>query len=220
MRVERRLWGSGNLIHWSDADIERICSKFGVGSVPHAADPYLRRDVSSVGVPPLPSSVKADDGKAVSFVISTATVDRMGDTVNLDGWRTDSFNRNPVVLWAHDHFSPPIGRATKVWKEGGALRASMTFASSGFAQAIKTHVKERTLTAKSVGFRPLKWSFSKDPERAGGIDFHEQELLEFSIVSVPANPDALVSMSAEGVARQRRRERLIRERELLNLKYY
>ncbi len=42
---------------------------------------------------------------------------------------------------------------------------------------------------------------------AGGIDFHEQELLEFSIVSVPANSEALLELSAAHKVHARRRQR-------------
>ncbi len=47
-------------------------------------------------------------------------------------------------------------------------------------------------TSTSVGFAPLKYAFTDDPQRRYGIDFLEQELLEFSIVTIPANPDALL----------------------------
>ena len=68
----------------------------------------------------------------------------------------------------------------------------MVFASSSFAQQVKGLVRESVLKATSVGFRPLKFSFSKDKSRGGGIDFIEQELLEFSVVGVPANAEALL----------------------------
>src|SRR5690606_20034299 len=37
-----------------------------------------------------------------------------------------------------------------------------------------------------------KWNWSEEDDRRFGVDFIEQELLEFSIVPVPANPDALI----------------------------
>jgi HK97 family phage prohead protease len=90
----------------------------------------------------------------------------------------------------------------------------MVFASSGFAQQIKSAVKEGTLRATSVGFIPIKWSFSRDKDRPGGIDFAEQELLEFSIVSVPANSEALMELSAADKAHANR----VRELELIRLR--
>jgi hypothetical protein len=47
---------------------------------------------------------------------------------------------------------------------------------------------------------PLKYAFTDDPQRRFGIDFLEQELLEFSwCVPVPANAEALVEGRAAGI---------------------
>jgi hypothetical protein len=38
----------------------------------------------------------ADDGsRKLSFTISTASVDRMGDTIAVDGWKLASYKKNP-----------------------------------------------------------------------------------------------------------------------------
>jgi HK97 family phage prohead protease len=54
-------------------------------------------------------------------------------------------------------------------------------------------------SATSVGFNPIKFAFTDDPQRCYGIDFLEQELLEFSCVPVPANADALIEARNAGV---------------------
>lgn len=134
---------------------------------------------------------KADDG-ALSFVMSTANEDRMGDTINQGGWSLDAFKSNPVLLWGHDSFSPPIGKVGKAVVEGGKLKAkAVEFVPrevSPFAWSISEMVRLGFVKAVSVGFRPSKWSYND----AGGVNFEEQELLELSLVSIPANPEALV----------------------------
>lgn len=78
--------------------------------------------------------------------------------------------------------------------EGKQLVATLEFPTaelSPFGDQVYQLVKAGYLNAASVGFLPTKWSFSDDPGRRLGIDFEEQELLEFSIVSVPANAGAL-----------------------------
>jgi len=57
------------------------------------------------------------------------------------------------------------------------------------------------LRTGSVGFRPQDWEVLRDPEtnQFTGYNFKKQELLEFSIVTVPANPEALVSAKAAGI---------------------
>jgi HK97 family phage prohead protease len=119
----------------------------------------------------------------------------MGDRIDPHGWDLDNYRRNPVVLWAHDALSPPIGRASNIRVEGNRLLGDVEFAPpelSPFADEIYRLVRAQFLNACSVGFAPLEWSFAKDPDRQFGIDFKRQELLELSVVPIPANANALV----------------------------
>ncbi len=53
--------------------------------------------------------LKQDDGaesRDVRFTISTESVDRDRDTVASKGWNFEDFQKNPVVLSAHDHRNP------------------------------------------------------------------------------------------------------------------
>jgi hypothetical protein len=67
------------------------------------------------------------------------------------------------------------------------------------AEGILQLYKGGFLSATSVGFNPLKYAFTDDPKRRYGIDFLEQELLEFSCVTVPANAEALIEGRAAGI---------------------
>ncbi len=150
------------------------------------------------------TEIKAGEGdsRAMTFTISTAALDRQDDTIAVDGWKLDNYRKNPVVLWAHDSSSLPVGKAPKVWMAGGKLQAETEFTPKGMARFNDTvfdMLKGGFLNATSVGFSPIKYAFSKDPNRDYGIDFIEQDLLEFSIVPVPANPEALVESRAAGI---------------------
>jgi hypothetical protein len=57
------------------------------------------------------------------------------------------------------------------------------------------------INAVSVGFQPIEWEMAKSPDRRGGIDFIKQELLEISVVSLPANANALVEGRSYGSRR-------------------
>lgn len=46
------------------------------------------------------------DDRSVDFVISTGALDRYNSTIAVDGWQTENFDKNPVVLWAHDELDP------------------------------------------------------------------------------------------------------------------
>lgn len=150
------------------------------------------------------TEVKAGDGdsRQVQFTISTGSTDRMNDRIDPKGWKLDRYRKNPVVLWAHDASLLPIARADKVWIEGDSLKAIATFvpkATLRFADTVLELIKGGFLSATSVGFMPLKWAFADDQARGFGIDFIESELLEFSIVPIPANAEALIEGKAAGI---------------------
>lgn len=127
--------------------------------------------------------------KYFSFVASTASEDRMGDIIRQDGWDLGAYQKNPVVLFGHNH-DQPIGRAHNVKVVNGALTADFEFAPehvNPFAAQVGRMVEAGFLKAVSVGFRPLAYK----PMKSGGLEFTKSELLEISVVSVPANAEAL-----------------------------
>jgi HK97 family phage prohead protease len=150
------------------------------------------------------TEVKAGEGDArtLTFTISTSSVDRMGDTIKVDGWKLEQYRKNPVVLWAHDATLLPLAKATQVWIEGQKLKSVAEFTPLNMARFNDTvfdMYKGGFLSATSVGFAPLKYAFTDDPQRRYGIDFLEQELLEFSAVPVPANGEALIEGRSAGI---------------------
>lgn len=150
------------------------------------------------------SEIKAGEGddRTVTWTISTPAVDRMGDTIAVEGWHLDQYRDNPVILWAHDSSSLPVAKATKIWTEPKKLKAEGVWTPAGlvkFNDIVLEMIRGGFLNATSVGFMPLKYAFTEDPARRYGIDFIEQTLLEFSVVPVPANPEALVEGKAAGI---------------------
>jgi HK97 family phage prohead protease len=141
--------------------------------------------------------------RCLRFTISTGCIDREQDCIAVQGWELGNYQNNPVVLWGHDAERLPIGKAFDVALEGDALKATVQFIPAdtpeggAFAESVYRLAKGGFIAATSVGFRPLKWAHSKDPSRGAddwfpGIDFEQQELIEFSVVTVPANPEALI----------------------------
>jgi HK97 family phage prohead protease len=131
--------------------------------------------------------------------MSTATVDRGGDVVNQDGWNLKAYKQNPVILWGHDQRIPPIGRAIQIGKRDGSLVSKIEFATAEqhpFAETVFQLVKGGFVNAGSVGFIPIKYNWN---EQRRGFDFEEQELLEYSIVGVPMNAEALQQAKSFGL---------------------
>jgi HK97 family phage prohead protease len=194
---QKRIAGiNGQRIAWTSEQITRIARHYGIDAA-HAdlppAAPAARR---------APDLIIRDgassDGMTATFIASTADVDRMGDTIAVDGWKLDAYRKNPVILFAHDSGSLPVGRAVSVGVQGGKLMVAVRFAQTTVARSVANMISNGFLRAVSVGFRPLAFEFAKTGTRLGGIDFTEQELLEVSVVPVPANPHALLTSMTGG----------------------
>lgn len=115
---------------------------------------------------------------SVRFVASTEGIKRDGLNLKVSDWDLSNYERHPVVLWGHDYAGNqlPIGTGRAV-VEGRTLFIDVAFdPDDEFAQKVKSKTM-RGMIAGSVG-----WEQRKDGKN---------ELLEFSLVPVPADPDAL-----------------------------
>ena len=146
------------------------------------------------------TEVKAADGdRRWRFTITTGNPDRERDVIAPDGWQLEGFMRNPTVLWAHDYTMPPIGVARTMERVENALVSVAELvdpAAYPLAGTIAALLKLGALRATSVGFRPLTWNYNEERK---GVDYLTQELLEYSIVPVPANAECLVEARAAGL---------------------
>lgn len=123
--------------------------------------------------------------KTYRFLASTSAVDRQGDSVDQSGWELKNFMKNAVILWAHRYDELPLGKAIEISITDKGLEVEIQFAEEDAnpkAQQVKKLIDEGILNAVSVGFIPK--------ERNGNI-ITRAELLEISIVPVPANQEAL-----------------------------
>lgn len=159
--------------------------------------------------------VGSEEDRVLRFVGSDETQDRDRDIIEVAGWELENYKKNPVFLWGHNYWSPPVGQALKVWKEDGRLVFDIKFATFeeyAFADIIYRLYKGGYLRAVSVGFIPKKWEQIIEGEgesrRVIGLRFTKQELLELSAVPVPSNPNALQVARAKGIDTALLEERL------------
>jgi HK97 family phage prohead protease len=127
--------------------------------------------------------------RTLRFTISTGDRDRMGDTIDPAGWDLADWKQHPIILFGHDHSIPAIARGLDIGVVRGALKSTAEFPPEGLhplADTVFGLAKNGFLTSASVGFAPIRWSFND----SGGRDFQEQRLLEWSIVNLPALPQA------------------------------
>ena len=147
---------------------------------------------------------KNDEKRQISYLVSDETPDRVGDIIKVKGWDLVQYRKNPVILWAHDGSSvPPIGRSTNIrrrYTPEARLTADIEFAPKEayeFADTIYQLASRGFIKATSVGFMPLEtMDLDKKAREEMGLGrygqvFTKAELMEISIVSVPANPAAL-----------------------------
>ena len=136
------------------------------------------------------------DGDLFPWVFSTYDNDRFDERVDPAGWELDRYLENPVVLWAHCHSIPAIGTASELTTTdclSGKIRFNAKEIDE-FGWSIGERVKAGVIRAGSVGMlvKEIEWiDHKKNPEEPCDLIIRKQELLEFSICNVPANPFAL-----------------------------
>jgi len=127
----------------------------------------------------------------MEFVLSDATPDRYGDVILVDGWNLENFSKNPIALFNHDK-DFPIGRWENLGVRSNGLRGHLRLAPEGTSariDEIRKLIDAKILRAVSVGFMPIEFKALNNSN--GGQLYTKSELVETSLVSVPANPNAL-----------------------------
>jgi HK97 family phage prohead protease/HK97 family phage major capsid protein len=142
---------------------------------------------------PLETKVNGEDEDLhITGHASTNDEDRSGDIIISDAWRKSealaNYLKNPVVLAYHD-MTKPIGKTIshEVDDQGLKITAKISKAAGDIIQLIK----EGILSAFSVGFMIKDADFNP---KTGIFIIKELELFEVSVVSIPANQNALFSI--------------------------
>lgn len=153
----------------------------------------------------LPIEIKDMGERSVQFTISKEVVDRDGDILRAGGVDFANYMKNPVFLPFHNTRDFPLGKVTKFWVEGNAVKAIVYFPTLEELSSDPKNASEKAklvdftyhcyktgmLNAVSVGFIPKDWMEIREDGRWVGNDITKWELLEFSAVAVPANQDAI-----------------------------
>lgn len=147
--------------------------------------------------------VLTDDQKKnreAEFVISTESVDTYGTVFKASGWDLTRYTKNPIVAYGHrtlsDNPDMIIG-TSEVRVEDNQLIGKVRFEDADVnptAETIWKKVQAGTLRMASVGANVLEWRWGDESlgEDKTNIYFVRTELLEWSIVPIGSNPDAMV----------------------------
>jgi HK97 family phage prohead protease len=153
-------------------------------------------DVELIASVPFRLVADSEAADGLPWTLSTFDLDRFGERIDPAGWDYKRYKDNPVVEWAHRYDIPAIGKIDGLTADDEGLHGLVVFNDKDydpFGWAIGQRVKAGVIRAGSVGFRVIEIEL---PDKETGKDgttliFRKQELLEFSICNVPANPFAL-----------------------------
>jgi HK97 family phage prohead protease len=151
------------------------------------------------------------NGTTFSAIITTDSVDRDGEVMVPQGMNSKDYERNPVLLWQHDP-SAPIGRAVSLKRGENSIEAEfeLPHRPQGYEgqwrpDFVRGLIQAGVLGAVSIGFMPMeggeRMATKGDVERYGAEVrkvYSRWKLLEVSVVSVPANQDALITAVQKG----------------------
>lgn len=137
----------------------------------------------------------ASDGtRTFEGIASTPSTDRMGDVVEPEGAKM----RLPLPLLLHHDAAKPVGvvASAKVTPAGITVRCQI--AQPEEAGVLRERCDEAwhsiragVIRGLSIGFRALEDGVEK--LRSGGLRFTALEILELSLVAIPANADCTVT---------------------------
>ena len=153
-----------------------------------------------------------DDALRFTAVITTSAVDRDSDVVVPAGMNSKEYEVNPVLLYGHDPLKP-IGRMLKMRRAEESIDADFVLAprpethqGEWLPDTVAALMKFGALNGVSISYLPMEGgarvaSKSDALKYGGGVRrvYSKWRLLEVSVVSIPANQDALISAISKGI---------------------
>lgn len=181
----------------------------------------VRKGITELAIDP-------KDEMCVLAKISSIAPDRSGEVVIPEGVQVEEYKANPVICFQHDYSILPVGRAEAIEITKDAVYAKIRFGSTDRCKEIWSLVKDKILSALSIGFVTLE-TLKKgtrefnDYAKARLMDLGEKindvetiitkcTLLETSLVLIPCNQEALIEyISTKGLSNELKKEMNIKE---------
>lgn len=190
-RVAWGLWGGDAGFTWSSAIREQIINeakKQGYTMQPIARLQTIKRSMDE----DYHEDETYSQNDIWNVIVSTPEIDRYGTIIEPSGIDYTAYMSNPVVLAQHGADKFPVGKCLSLQLVEGNLEAQIqveciteegknlnSLIGAGFVNAVSVGILPKTTEERTIG---------EDKVKA----FTKSELIEFSIVSVPANRGALI----------------------------
>jgi hypothetical protein len=141
--------------------------------------------------------------RSARFVMSSQSVDRMGDVVVTAGLDITEFEQNPIALMSHRSDTWPIGTWKNVEKmlrtRPPRMEGDLSFLKAGGpnpeVDTAAWYAENGYVRGASIGFIPdfdqIEMMLDEDGSWTGGLQFNAAKILECSLCAIPANQDAL-----------------------------
>lgn len=142
------------------------------------------------------------ESRKMKFIISTGAKDRGKEIINMDNWSFENYKMNPIVGYQHavhgSYYSDPnpdmiIGKSvvnTDTFSGKKVIVAEAEFEPADInpiADKILKKLVFGSLNAASVGILPM----GNGKSEKGVYYYDGQELLEWSVVNIPMNQEAV-----------------------------
>jgi hypothetical protein len=156
-----------------------------------ATKPIIRKSLSI--------TVRKDANGVEEIVLNSGKPDRGGDRVFAKGVDTSDWQKNNVVMWLHDYKGTtpaagiPLGTGSyiKATDDGLITGPIKWLENDPFVARVRNAWDQRVLKSVSIGFQPPDDNNDMPSNEFGGVDYKKCKLLEYSIVPIPMDADAL-----------------------------
>lgn len=135
-----------------------------------------------------------DQRRVIRGMATTPTMDRVGDCVNQFGVKVAA----SIPLFLYHDSRKTVGRAKLEKATADGIPFEASFPNVTEPGALKDRIDEAVamvryglITAVSIGFRVLDGAY--EVMKGGGIKYLKTEVMELSLVPVPAQPEAVIS---------------------------
>ncbi|RAN78009.1 hypothetical protein B5P43_18430 [Bacillus sp. SRB_336] len=137
--------------------------------------------------------------RTITFCFSDDQPDRQGEIVDQASWDVKNYMNNPLILWGHNPDEPEnvLGQGISLdLNNNGKSYITAQFddaQTNPKADTIFRQLVKRTIRCVSAGFINHTWDMQEDVPI-----LKDNELLEVSVVAIPANPRAMALALKDG----------------------